>query len=119
MTSRLSCIAGKARYTTLPEVGRVTVSDYPRRTEIDAELLSRWGLPIPASDTIRELRDKGYKRCPRCGHYKPPEAYGTYRRKDYERLYTKTYCHPCLADMEKSRRYSKVDIKSPYPERLT
>lgn len=118
MLERISKIAGRARYTTLDEVGRVTVSDYSRHTEEDAALLTRWGIPIPASDTIRELRDKGYKRCPRCGHYKPPESYGTYKRSGYERLYQKTYCHHCLADMERTRRFSKVEVKSPYPMRL-
>lgn len=118
MTSRLSSITGKSRYTTLPEVGRVTVSDYPRRTEIDAELLSRWGLPIPASDTIRELRDKGYKRCGRCGFYKPPTEFSTYKRSDRDTEYLHTYCKHCRAEMMRTKRWSHITPADPYPRRV-
>lgn len=119
MLERISKIAGRARYTTLDEVGRVTVSDYSRHTEEDAELLSRWGLPIPASDTIRELRDKGYKRCARCGFYKEPAAFSKYKRQGRDTEYLHTYCKGCRAEMDRTKRWSHVTPVSPYPERLS
>jgi hypothetical protein len=98
--------------------GLVQQSRVGRSTEIEAINRMRWGDPIPASDRIGELRAMGWKRCARCGHYKEPVAFSTYKKKGYETNYLHTYCKVCRADMDRTKRWSHVVPADPYPKRL-
>lgn len=101
-----------------PLVGRIQDSRMPRSTEISALQRIAFGVEIPASDTIRELRDKGYRRCGRCGIYKDPDAFTVIKHKDREATYRQSYCKHCRAEMMRTKRWSVATVILPYSARV-
>lgn len=123
MSRRYSTIPVKAYNTRaeplLQNSGTIQMSVKVRVTEIAAQRLIE-GIAYPeATDSIGILKAQGFKRCGRCGVYKPPEAFSSYKRRGRETEYLHTYCKTCRCEMDKTKRWSNVIPLDPYPKRIS
>lgn len=98
------------------DTGLIVDSRKARITEISALQRMTFGLEIPATDAIGEARRAGQCQCKRCLQYKDPAEFSKYRKGESE--YQRPYCKTCRVEMERSRRFSKVEPMSPYPRRV-
>ncbi len=105
-------------YNKTVDVGYIMDSRKARTTEIDALLRMHYGDPYPATDTIGEALRAGKFRCPRCCQFKEPASFTSYRKEGYEKLYRRTYCKACYAEMERTKRFERITPLEVYPRRI-